>query len=421
MSPAPVRAPGLSDPGLSFRPFVLLIAAMMAVNALGIDSMLAALPQIGASLGIVHENDRQWIIAAYVFGFGAAQLVYGPMADRYGRRPVLLVSMSLFAVMSVAAGFATDFRSIVAVRVAQGMAAAAARVLTVSIVRDCYQGRQMARVMSLSFIIFLLVPILAPSLGQAILLVGSWRDIFFVLAGFGALLAILAGVFLNETLHPANRRPANPREVAGAIRAVLGDRMSAGYMVATTLTFGALMGFINSVQQIFADEFHAAARFPLVFAGVAGSMGVAGYLNSRLVERHGTRRISHMALIGFMGVAALHALVAWSARETLVSFAVLQCAQMFCFGLMGSNFGSMAMERMGHIAGTAASVQGFVSTLGGAAIGIVIGQAFDGTSLPMTLGFLIDGLLVLLAVLWTEHGRLFRPQHALAPARAGVA
>lgn len=412
MSPAPARAPGLSDPGIGYREFVALIAALMAVNALGIDSMLAALPQIGESLGIGRENDRQWIIAAYVFGFGAAQLVYGPMADRYGRRRVLLVSMALFALMSVAAGFATDFRTMIAARVAQGMAAAASRVLTVSIVRDCYQGRQMARVMSLSFIVFLLVPILAPSLGQLILLIGSWRHIFLFLAVFGAVLAAWAGLRLNETLQPANRRSAAPGEIAGAMRAVLSDRVSAGYTVAMTLNFGALMGFINSVQQIFADEFHAAGRFPVFFAAIGGALAVAGYLNSRLVERYGTRRISHLALIGFIAVAALHSLVAWQGRETLVLFAALQCAQMFCFGLMGSNFGAMAMERMGHIAGTASSMQGFVSTLGGAAIGIVIGQAFDGTSLPMTLGFLIDGALVLAVVFWTERGRLFRPHQA---------
>jgi len=392
---------------MGFREFVGLIAALMAMNALGIDSMLPALPAIGEALHIPNENQRQWIIAAYVFGFGSMQLVYGPMADRFGRKPILITSMSLFVVTSIVAACAWDFQSIIIARVLQGISAAASRVLAISIVRDRYSGRQMARVMSLSFIVFLAVPILAPSIGQLILLFWPWRGIFLLLAAFAALVAIWAGLRLPETLHPEDRRPLSVAKVASAIRLVLGNRYSLGYTLASTALFGALMGFIVSAQQIFADIFRLPREFPLVFAGIAAAMGVASYTNSRIVERLGTRLVSHSALLGFILFSGIHTGIAATGHETVLTFALLQAATMGCFGLAGSNFGSMAMEPVGHIAGTASSIQGFTSTLGGAALGITIGQNFDGTTLPLALGYLVLGLVSLAIVAITERGRLF--------------
>ena len=413
VDPTPRREPGSSDPGLGFRAFVALIAAIMACNALGIDAMLAALPSIGRELDIPSENDRQWIIATYMFGFGAAQLVYGPLADRYGRRPILMVSLGLFSLMSIVAGLSTSFPMLLVARGLQGIAGAAGRVLVVSIVRDCYQGRQMARVMSLSFIVFLAVPIFAPTVGQVIMLVADWRFIFFFLAAFAATVVAVGWLRLKETLHPDHARPASIAEVGRAIRRTLSERNAIGYTLASTLVFGSLMGFINSVQQIFADIFHAPQSFPIMFACVAGSMGLAAFINSRIVERLGTRKVSHAALLGFISAAALHTAVAASGHETMLSFSILQCLTMFCFGMMGSNFGSMAMEPVGDIAGTASSLQGFISTCGGSVLGIVIGQSFNGTTVPMTLGFLGVGVGALITVLITEQGRLFRPHHAV--------
>ena len=411
VSVAPTHVPGASDPGLGFRSFVALIAAIMACQALGIDAMLAALPAIGQSLGVADENARQWIIAIYMLGFGAAQLVYGPLADRYGRRPILVVSLGLFAGMSILAGFATSFTGLLVARFLQGIAAAAGRVLTVSIVRDCYQGRQMARVMSLSFIVFLAVPALAPSIGQVIMLAVDWRAIFFFLAAFGGLVAVVGGLRLNETLHPEHRHPISIGGVGRAIRLTLTDRTAIGYTLASTAVFGALMGFVNTVPQIFADVFHRPGAFPAVFACIAGSMGLAAFINSRVVERLGTRKVSHTALMLFILFAGLHLGLAASGYETLVSFTVLQCLTMFCFGMMGSNFNSMAMEPMGPIAGTASSVQGFISTVGGALIGLLIGQAFNGSTVPTTAGFFCVGLVALALVFTTEKGHLFRSHY----------
>jgi DHA1 family bicyclomycin/chloramphenicol resistance-like MFS transporter len=404
-------APRVAGPGMPFGLFVTFIAALMAVTPLGIDSMLPALPNIGHALGVTNENHQQWVIAIYVFGFGSAQIVYGPLSDRYGRKPILVVSLSLFAAMSIVAGLSKSFEALLAARLFQGISGAAGRVLTISVVRDCYSGRQMARVMSTAFMVFLAVPVLAPSLGQFVMLFGSWRLIFFFLAAFALLVCAVLGFSLRETLHPEYRRPLSVRNIGQAMQRTLTERSALGYTLAITLVFGALMGFINSVQQIFQDIFHAPNRFPLVFAGVGLSMGVAAFINSRIVERLGTRKVSHSALLGMIVVSGVHSLVAATGHETMLSFAIFQFATMFAFGLLGSNFGSMAMENVGEIAGTASSVQGFISTCGGALLGLVVGQSFNGTVLPLTLGFFVLGTLSLGVVLITERGKLFRAHH----------
>ncbi|WP_294389808.1 multidrug effflux MFS transporter [uncultured Sphingomonas sp.] len=408
-------APGRpSDPGLRFGAFVTLIASLMAVTPLGIDAMLPALPDIGRALNVDTENHRQWVIAIYVLGFGSAQLVYGPLSDSYGRKPLLVGGLVLFTILSIVAGLSTSFPALLAARLFQGIAGAAGRVLVVSVVRDCFAGRQMARVMSISFMIFLAVPIFAPSIGQGIMLFGNWRLIFFFLAGFAALIALMAALYLRETLHPQFRRPIAATAIADAVRRTLSNRNALGYTLALSCVFGALMGFINSIQQIFTDIFHAPARFPLVFACIGIAMGIAAYTNSRVVERLGTRKVSHSALIGMIVLGGIHTAVGLSGYETMLSFTLLQSATMFCFGLLGSNFGSMAMEEVGEIAGTASSIQGFVSTCGGALLGLLVGQSFNGTTVPLTLGFLLLGGLALLIVFVTERGHLFQAHRSHA-------
>ena len=384
---------------------------MMALNALAIDSMLPALPAIGADLGVTNENSRQWVVTAYLLGFGGAQLIYGPVADRFGRKPILLAGVGLYVVFSLLATLAPTFETLILARIGQGLGSACTRVLAVSIVRDRYEGRTMARVMSFSFLVFLGVPILAPSLGQLIMLVGPWRWIFAGLGLIGVGLIVWASLRLPETLKPEDRLPIQVKRLTSAYRTALTDRTAMGYTLAMTAITGALFGFINSSQQIFADVFDAEAAFPAVFALIAGGIAVASLVNARLVVRLGSRKISHTALIGFTTVSAVHAAVALSGHETLITFAVLQTLTMFCFGLIAGNFGAMAMETMGHIAGTAASIQGFISTVFGSLLGFAVGQQFNGTTVPMSLGFTVFGLTALALVLFAERGRLFRAHH----------
>ena len=413
---ASAALPARREPG--FVEFVCLIALMMALNALAIDAMLPALPHIGEDLGVANDNTRQWVVTAYLLGFGGAQLIYGPLADRFGRKRVLLTGVGIYVLFSLLATLAPTFETLIAARVGQGLGSACTRVLAVSIVRDRYEGRTMARVMSFSFLVFLGVPILAPSIGQLIMLVGPWRWIFAGLGLVGVCLIVWAALRLPETLKPEDRLPIQARRLMSAYRVALTDRTAVGYTLAMTAITGALFGFINSSQQIFADVFEAEAQFPAIFALIAGGIAVASLVNARWVVKLGSRRISHTALIGFTSVAAVHAAVALSGHESIWTFSILQTLTMFCFGLIAGNFGSMAMETMGKIAGTASSVQGFISTIGGSLLGFAIGQQFNGTVAPMTLGFTGFGLLALAFVLFAERGKLFRAHHATAPAKA---
>lgn len=405
----PTTAAASKGPG--FAEFVCLIAVMMAMNALAIDAMLPALPHIGEDLGVVNENTRQWVITAYLLGFGGAQLFYGPLADRFGRRPILFIGIGLYVGFSILAAFAHSFEWLILSRIGMGLGSAATRVLAVSIVRDRYSGRTMARVMSLSFLVFLGVPILAPTVGQLIMLVAPWRWIFGFFALFGGSFLLWAALRLPETLHPEDRMPIKVKRIAGAFGQALSSRIGMGYTLAMTAISGALFAFINSSQQIFFDVFKSPGLFTTVFAMVAGGIALASVLNSRMVERLGSRLIAHTALFGFIGFSLVHAAIAYAGHDSLWVFAALQACKMFCFGFIAGNFGSMAMEPMGHIAGTAASAQGFISTIGGALLGFWIGQHFDGTTVPMTVGFAALGVLALLLVLAAEKGRLFKAHH----------
>ena len=394
---------------LRFGEFVALIASMMALTALGIDSMLPALPAIGDTLGVAEPNHRQFIITAYLIGFAVAQLGYGPLSDRFGRRPVLGIALFSYVLTSGLAAISGSFTLLLIARVAMGTAAAGARVVTVALVRDCFAGRAMARVMSLAFMVFMAAPIFAPAFGQGVLSAGgSWRMIFWGVAAVSALVAAWFWLRMPETLKPEARQSLHPRRIAGDYALMLRDRTAVGYTIATALLSGGLFGFIGSVQQVMEEVFHRPELLTIVFATVASTMALGSFLNSKLVMRLGTRRISHSALTGLVLASGVHLIVAVAGLENLWTFAILQALMMGCFGLATSNFSAMAMEKMGTIAGTASSLQGFATTLGGALIGAYIGQQFNGTTIPLYAGFLVMGVLAFGAVLFAERGRLFR-------------
>lgn len=410
---APLSAPGNSipgnpHPGMGFREFVLFIAGLMATNAIAIDSMLPALPEIGESLGIDTANHTQLVVTAYLLGFGGAQLIYGTLADRFGRRTILLFGLAVYTAASIGAIFAGTVEVMLAARVVQGIGAAATRILAITIVRDCYSGSHMARVMSLAFLVFLSVPIVAPSIGQAIILVAPWRGIFLMLCALGVVLFVWTLARLPETLHPEDRSPISFAGISHAFGLIVRSRVTVGYMLAITMVMGGLFGFINSAQQVFADAFDAEELFTLIFALIAVFMAASSLLNARVVEKLGMRRVSHVALCGYLAVTLVHAGIVLGDVENIWTFSILQGAMMFFFGLMVSNFNSMAMEPVGHVAGTASSVLGFVSTVGGALAGFVLGQNFDGTTLPLTLGFAGLAGAALCCVAFAESGRLFR-------------
>ncbi len=400
-------ADGRRRPGT--REMTALLAGLMALNAFAIDAMIPALPNIGESLNVADENRRQLVVIAYMLGFGSTQLIWGPLADRFGRKPVLAIGIGLYCAFALLCGIAGSFALLIAGRVAMGASAAVTRVLVVAMVRDLFEAEAMARIMSLVFMVFMLVPVLAPSIGQLILLFAPWRAIFLVLAGFGIIMFLWSWLRLPETLRPEYRRSLAWREIGGAAWETLREPQSRGYTLALAVTFGALTAYIASVQQIVFDVFKEPGAIGWVFGAVAAPMAVASWANSRVVGRYGLRRVGHLGALAFMIVTAVHAAIALAGLESLWVFVVLQGVAMACFAFTSSNLGTLAMEHMGPIAGTASSVQGVVGTIGGAGIGLVIGQAFAGTATPFLVGVAACAAAAFLIMALTEPRQLFAP------------
>lgn len=408
MRPTDTRMPGK-------REFVVLIAALMAANALAIDAMLPALPAIGDALGVAEDNRRQLVITFYLLGFGAAQLFYGPFADRFGRKKLLVGCMAFYALFGALAGLAGSMNLLLAARFMQGVAAGGTRVLVVAIVRDRFHGSAMAQIMSLVMIVFMIVPVLAPTLGQGILAIGTWRHIFIFLAAYGLVLALWGGLRIPETLPLEARRSLSPAQIGQAVAETLGNRASIGNTLASTLAFGGLFAFIGSIQQIVFDVFERPHLIGLVFACIAGPMTLSSYANSRLVMRLGARLLLLIALGALTVMSLVHLGIVLTIGETLWAFVALQALTLACFGLVGANAGALAMEPVGHIAGTASALQGLITTTGGALIGLAVGQAFDGTTVPLTAGFALCGALALGVAFWAN------PKDRAAPAGADAA
>jgi DHA1 family bicyclomycin/chloramphenicol resistance-like MFS transporter len=396
---------------IGFLEFVVLAAATMSTQAIAIDAMLPAFPTIVRALNVGDPNRGQWIVTAYMTGLGLGQLAWGMLSDRFGRRPILIGGLTLYVIAALLCSLSGSFQALLAWRFVHGLAAACVTV-TRSVVRDLYSGRQMARVLSLTFVVFLTVPILAPSLGQLILLFAPWRYIFVVFAVFAAMVAAWGFVRLPETLHPEYRMTLTRQHVLNAAKLVLGTRASIFYTLAMMVMFGTIMAYVGMVAQIFSEVFHRPKLMPSMFALCAIFMGMAAYLNSRIVERLGMRLISHTALLLFIAVTGLHLLIAALGWEQIWTFVVLQSLTMATFSLSISNFGAMAMEPMGSIAGIAASLQGFITTFGGALVGILIGEQFNRTTVPLAAGALCCGIVSLGLVLLAEKGRLFRAHHS---------
>lgn len=396
------------------REIVALLAAFMAINAFALDTMLPALPAIGRDLGIADANQRQWVIVAYTFGFGSSQMLWGPLSDRFGRKPVMAWGLSLYCLFALACTLATDFTLLIASRILMGAAGAVSRVLVIAIVRDLFEKEEMARVMSLTFMVFMVVPVIAPSVGIAILSVAEWRWIFAALGLWGLGVLLWGQWHLPETLHPEYRRALDLGAIRRASLRALRDRLSLGYTLALTLVFSVLIGYLASVQQMLSVTFERPDALGWVFAAIAAPMGFASWANSRIVTRYGLRRVGHSGVIVFTLASLAH--LGWDLAygSSLASFIGFMAVTFTAFAFSTSNFGTIAMTEMAPIAGTASSVQGTIGTIGGAMIGGLIGQSFDGTAMPFLFAAAACGSAALAIVLVTERGRLFAPSDAAA-------
>ncbi|MDC7676572.1 multidrug effflux MFS transporter [Asticcacaulis machinosus] len=400
-------SPPASKPEPSFAEFVAMMAACMALMALGVDTMLPALPQMGIDLKADSQNHLQWIIVAYFSGAGVGQLFFGTLSDWLGRRRVLIAGVLAYVVMSLAAAAASALPAMIALRFLQGVAASSANVIPRSIVRDRYVGSTMAKVTSMIYVVFLMVPVMAPSLGQLILFVLPWRAIFLLFAAAGIVVALWMWRRLPETLMPEHRSAPNPRHLAHVFLFVIKERTSFYYILAITLMTASVVTYLSLMPQIFDESFKTPTLLGPVFAGCAVGMALGSTLNARIVERFGSRRISHIALSVFTITAIIHWVWAMTGHENLISFIIFQTLTMACMSLSTSNFAAIAMEKVGHVAGTAASLQGVTSMVGGALIGSFIGQHWIGDVALLPLGAALCGAVALGLVCLAEKGRLY--------------
>ncbi len=384
-----------------------MIASLMALNALAIDIMLPALSAISDHYQLQNDNQQQWVVFAYVFGFGVPQLFFGPISDRFGRKRLIQICLIGYAITGIGCMLAGSFSVLLAMRFAQGVFAAGTRVIAVSIVRDLVSGRTMARLMSLIMTVFMVVPILAPSIGAVILLGFHWNWTFGALVISSLLVLFWVQFRLPETLSSDARNPLSVEQTRRAYWMVARNRVAFGYITASGVIFGALFAFVAASEQIFTDIFGMEKTFALWFAGVAGALAVANYFNSTIVERIGMRRISHVVLVAFIVLSLINVIVLSIFGEHLLIFYPLFALTFACFGMMGANFSALALEPLGEIAGTASAAHGFATSTVASFFGFLVASQFNGSIIPVMYGYVGLGLLSLSIVFVTERGRLF--------------
>jgi DHA1 family bicyclomycin/chloramphenicol resistance-like MFS transporter len=397
------------------REFIVLMAMLQALQAVAIDAMLPALGVMSADFGVADANKRQLVVGVFLICAGLGSLLPGSLADRFGRRPVLFVCVGGYVLFSLAAALSPSFDALLVMRGCAGLLSSGMIVLSATIIRDRFAGDKMARTQSLVGVVFMVVPMAAPALGQAVLLVADWRWIFGIMAGLGAAVFAWAWLRLPETLHPEFRQRIEVRAIAANMRIALTTRAAMGYVFGTALIQGALFGYINSSQQLVAEHFGAGEQFPLVFGGMAVAMAAANLTNSRIVERFGARRVSHTAVFGYIVMAALQLIFASGEHETIWQFIPLMTLNLCLMGFITANFTSIALQPFARIAGAAASLQTFLRLMIGSTLGALIGQAYDGSARPLALALVIAGISCLLLVLYSERGRLFRRLHGQVP------
>jgi len=387
--------------------FVSMMAAIFGLQALGIDVMLPALEIIGDHYAIENQNDQQLIIFAFILGFGFPQLVFGPISDRFGRKILLQLSLIGYFLTGFACMVAPSFGSLLLLRLIQGICCAGTRVSAGAMIRDLSKGRAMASILSLVYTVFMIVPIIAPALGTAIMALMDWRWVFGVLGVFSAVLFLWIQFRLPATLNESDRRPFSFDQISDAFGQVLSHRITIGYMLASGIIFGCLFAFIGASEQVFDEVFGRGDKFYIYFAGIAGLLAVMNYSNSRFVGRYGMRRISHGVVLIFIALSLLNLVYMQFIGPNFWVFYSLFVLTFGCFGMIGANFSSLAMEYMGKIAGTANAVYGFVTMTLSSFLGFLVARAFDGTVRPLLIAYVLLGITSLIIIFITEKGKLF--------------
>jgi len=396
-----------TGPQRSSAEFIALVALTFSLIAMSIDSMLPALGSIAADLGARDPNDRQLVLTAFFGGLTIGQLIYGPISDSTGRKPAMYAGIGCFILGGLICALTQDFTTMVLARILQGFGAAGPRIVAMAMVRDLYAGRAMARIMSFVMAVFILVPILAPSVGQLMLLVANWRAIFYGLVMVGVIDFLWLATRQEETLKPADRVPLSIGHILRSAREALTTRVTLGYTLATGCVFGAFISYLGTSQQIFQDQYGTGKLFAMFFGILAAGIGLASITNAKLVMRFGMRNLSKWALRSACLLSLSFLLVAYllGGHPPLWAFVTFMTVLFFFNGLLFGNYNALAMEPMGHIAGVAAAVVGSLSSLVAVGAGTPIGRLYDGTVIPLVAGFACMGIAALVVTEWAERGR----------------
>ncbi len=385
--------------------FVVLMAMMTSLTAMSIDTVLPALSEIGLDMGVKRPNDTQLVISLLFMGMAIGQMFLGPLSDSIGRKPTVYIGFGLFATGCLMSMLTNNFEIMLAGRVLQGLGSAAPRVMVIALVRDQFSGREMARVMSFVMAVFILVPVVAPAFGQAVLLVAHWRWIF----GIFLMMVLFIGIWFAwrqpETLSPDQLIPFSLVAIGRAIREAVTDRMVFGYTVTMGLVFGAFIGYLNSAQQVFQEQYGLGILFPLYFAIFAISLGCASIANTRLVMRFGMHTLSFRALKSLAASSIIFFVVTviTAGQPPLWSLTCYFMLTFFGLGILFGNLNALAMEPLGHIAGVGAAVVGSLSTFISLLLGTFIGQIYNGTVLPLIGGFAIYSITAIIVMRWVNY------------------
>ncbi len=384
--------------------FIALLALMTSIIALSTDMMLPALEIIGKDLNVANANDPQLIISSLFLGLAVGNILAGPLSDSYGRKPVIYFGYLVFVLGCVLSLIATDLTLMLVGRVLQGFGAAFPRIVTLALVRDLYEGRAMARIMSIVMAVFIIVPAISPAIGQGILLISHWRHMFTFLMIMAILTFIWFALRQRETLSLKARRKLSLTGILSGIKECISIRAALGYTISAGLIFGAFLGYLSSAQQIFQVAFGVGELFPIYFGSAALSIGLASVINSKLVIKHGMRSLTTKALIVTISASTLFLIpsIMMNGVPPLWMFMLWLLIVFFAMGIIFGNFNAMAMEPLGHMAGLGAAFVGALSTFISLPLGWAVGHFFDGGVLPLVTGFALCGIASYAMLRWAD-------------------
>ena len=394
--------------GPGYREFVTLMAVMISITALSIDMMLPALPELGRDLHVGHANDIQLVVSVLLFGMGIGQLIFGPLSDSFGRKPVIITGFVIFIIGCLLSIFSNRFEVMVVGRMIQGIGTAGPRTAIIALIRDQYGGRAMARIMSVVMAIFIVVPAIAPALGQAVLLTMGWRAIFGVLMIQGIVALTWFTIRQPETLSRDDRIPFSSGRILDVVLGVCKNRLSMGYTLASGFIAGVLMSYLSSAQQIFQEVYGLGREFSIYMAALALFVDGASFVNSRIVMRFGMRMLSYRAVLLFVFLTTIYLAVTYQmgGRTPLWLMMVFFAPSFFCKGILFGNLSAIAMEPLKHMAGIGAAIIGSLSNFISSSLGALVGRCYDGSTLPLASGFVILGILTAIAMRWSENPQI---------------